>query len=90
MYSHTKKVGSLGRYGPRIGRKLRNEIRKIENISKRNRCPYCGGKVRKKAVGIFECKSCSKRFTGGAYLTINEKVVKATMEESISKPEEVK
>ncbi len=74
MYSHTRKVGSVGRYGSRIGRKLRDEIRKIEDLSKENKCPNCGRKVKRKSTGIWECKSCGLKFTGGAYTPTTTKI----------------
>lgn len=69
MYSHTKKVGSLGRYGARIGRKIRNEIRKIEDETRRSlKCPNCGKMgLKRPAAGIWVCKSCNISFSGGAY-----------------------
>jgi len=70
MYSHTKKVGSLGRFGSRTGRRIRKEIRKIEDGAKKNRCPNCNKKVIRKSSGIWECKSCGLKFAGGAYLTV--------------------
>lgn len=70
MYSHTKKVGSGGRYGPRIGRKIREEVRKIEDAAKKpGNCPRCGrSRVKRIASGIWECKPCRIRFSGGAYM----------------------
>ncbi len=82
MYARTKKVGSLGRYGPRIGGKIRREVRKIEDKAKQNRCTSCGKNVRRIASGIWECRFCGMKFTGGAYYTITKK--RTT---SISKPE---
>ena len=82
MYARTKKVGSVGRYGPRIGGKIRREVRKIEDKTKQNRCTSCGKKVRRIASGIWECRFCGMKFTGGAYYTVTKK--RAT---SISKPE---
>jgi len=82
MYARTKKVGSVGRYGPRIGGKIRREVRKIEDKAKQNRCTSCGKKVRRIASGIWECRFCGMNFTGGAYYTVTKK--RAT---SISKPE---
>ncbi len=63
----TKKVGSTGKYGSRYGLKIRRKILKVE--SKKDRvCPYCGKKQLKRvAAGIWECKKCGARFTGGAY-----------------------
>jgi len=69
MYSHTKKVGSLGRYGTRIGRKIRTEVLKIEVDSRKSaKCPTCGKeKVKRKAPGIWKCNSCDIEFSGLAY-----------------------
>lgn len=77
MYSHTKKVGSLGRYGPRIGRKIRDEVKKVEDESKRSRgCPQCGKpKLKRKAAGVWGCKACSYVFAGGAYIPSRRKPV---------------
>jgi len=82
MCARTKKVGSLGRYGPRIGGKIRREARKIEDKARQNRCPSCGKKVRRIASGIWKCGSCEMNFTGGAYYTVTKKRIT-----SISKPE---
>ena len=67
MYSHTKKVGRVGRYGPRIGRKLREEIRKMEDKQKVTKCPDCGKKITRETRGIWECRSCGVKLAGGAY-----------------------
>lgn len=77
MYSHTKKVGSVGRYGPRIGRKIREGMKKIEDGAKRlNACPSCSKKrVVRKSSGVWKCSSCGITFTGGAYITRHEKKV---------------
>jgi large subunit ribosomal protein L37Ae len=77
MYSHTKKVGSLGRYGPRVGRKLRYEAIKVENESRRTRnCPTCTrGKVKRTGAGIWECKACGFTFTGGAHMPVIKRVI---------------
>jgi len=82
MCARTKKVGSVGRYGPRIGGKIRREVRKIEDKAKQNSCPSCGKKVRRIASGIWKCRFCGMNFTGGAYYTVTKK--RTT---SISKPE---
>ncbi len=73
MYSHTKKVGSLGRYGPRIGRKIRYEVRRIEDSEKGNACPNCGRYIKKEGSGIWKCGFCRLKFAGGAYFTTTEK-----------------
>ncbi len=69
MYSHTKKVGSTGRYGARLSRKARENLKSIEeNKRKTSDCKFCGkNKVKRKTVGIWSCKSCGMEYTGGAH-----------------------
>ncbi len=78
MCSRTKKVGSLGRYGPRIGGKIRREIRKVEDMARQNRCPSCGRSVRRTASGIWKCRFCGMNFTGGAYYSMTERTMLVT------------
>jgi len=70
MYSHTKKVGSTGRYGSRMGTRMRSAIRKIEDESKSpHKCPECGReRVKRRVAGIWRCSSCGLEFAGGAYM----------------------
>mmetsp|Transcript_26033 Transcript_26033/g.31937 ORF Transcript_26033/g.31937 Transcript_26033/m.31937 type:complete len:96 (-) Transcript_26033:155-442(-) len=65
----TKKVGITGKYGTRYGATLRKLIRKIEvSQTTKYRCAFCGkDKVKRKCVGIWECKGCRKVVAGGAY-----------------------
>jgi len=94
--ARTKKVGSVGRYGTRIGGKVRRETKKIEDKSRQNKCPACGRKVRRISAGIWECKSCRLKFAGRAYLSATEKAVpmaeEVEVEEKpkVAKIEEVK
>ena len=76
MYSHTKKVGSLGRYGPRVGRKLRNEAVKIEvDRRKASRCPTCvRGKLKRVSAGVWMCRTCGHTFTGGTHIPTSKQV----------------
>ncbi|HIQ50961.1 MAG TPA: 50S ribosomal protein L37ae [Nautiliaceae bacterium] len=69
MTLRTKKVGSAGRLGARYGLKIRKRVSEIEFIQrKKHKCPYCSKKaVRRIAYGIYYCKSCDSKFTGGAY-----------------------
>ncbi len=72
MFSHTKKVGSVGRYGTRIGWKTRKRVLRVEQESAKSRnCPSCGkNRVKRSSAGIWDCPSCGNSFTGGAYVSI--------------------
>ena len=76
-FSHTRKVGSLGRYGPRVGRKLRNEAVKVEvEAARGSRCPTCfTGRLRRVSAGIWRCRSCGFTFTGGTHIPVIKRVV---------------
>jgi large subunit ribosomal protein L37Ae len=65
----TKKVGSAGRFGVRYGKRIRSEVMTVEKKSKqKQKCPYCKRLTAKRmAKGIWHCKKCKKKFTGGAY-----------------------
>jgi len=85
MYSHTKKIGSMGRYGPRIGRKVRDEAKKVEEEARTTQvCPTCNKKktLWRIASGIWKCKTCGVKFTGGAHLPISKKKVSVAQEGS--------
>nr|PNR52815.1 hypothetical protein PHYPA_009190 [Physcomitrium patens] len=58
MTKHTKKAGIIGKYGTRHGASLRKQVKKWKSAIKR------------KAVGIRNCKDCGKVKAGGAY-TLN-------------------
>ncbi|KAL3537104.1 hypothetical protein ACH5RR_000470 [Cinchona calisaya] len=65
----TKKAGIVGKYGTRYGASLRKQIKKME-VSQHSKylCEFCGKyAVKRKAVGIWGCKDCSKVKAGGAY-----------------------
>ncbi|OAT06631.1 50S ribosomal protein L37Ae [Blastomyces gilchristii SLH14081] len=69
MTKRTKKVGVTGKYGTRYGASLRKQVKKME-VSQHARyvCTFCGkNSVKRKAVGIWECRSCSKVVAGGAW-----------------------
>ncbi|MBP2172275.1 50S ribosomal protein L37Ae [Methanococcus voltae] len=68
-YSHTKKVGSAGRFGPRYGRKLRVRLRNVEMKQKKAyKCPVCGfPKLKRAGTSIWVCSKCNAKLAGGAY-----------------------
>ena len=58
---------SVKRFGSRYGRRVRDRVAEVE--AKTNQyCPYCRStSVKRQAVGIWNCKKCNSKFTGGAY-----------------------
>ncbi|MAG50445.1 50S ribosomal protein L37ae [archaeon] len=70
--ARTKKIKSAGRFGPRYGRKIKERVIKIESTQKRwQKCPYCkANRVKREAIGIWQCKKCNKKFTGKAYTAV--------------------
>lgn len=66
----TKKLKSVARFGARYGLGVKSRVLDIEQKQKQKfNCPQCGFlKVKRKARGIFECKKCGARFTGGAFI----------------------
>ena len=66
----TKKVGVTGRCGARYGSTLRKRTRLIlEKMKGDIKCPKCitNGTVKRISTGIWHCKKCGAKFTGGAY-----------------------
>ena len=67
--SHTKKVGTSGRLGPRYGRKTRFKVRTVEAQQRsKQECPNCSKpKIKRLSQGIYECRACNAKMTGRAY-----------------------
>ncbi|KAI9294051.1 AOX-domain-containing protein [Neoconidiobolus thromboides FSU 785] len=65
----TKKVGVVGKYGTRYGASLRKQIKKMEITQHaKYTCTFCGkDSVKRRAVGIWECRGCKKVLAGGAW-----------------------
>jgi large subunit ribosomal protein L37Ae len=76
-----KKFGSVNRFGPRYGRRLKNKLADIEKKSKKlGKCPFCmriGAK--RVAMGIWQCRKCGAKFSGNAYY-LGEKVSAVQLE----------
>ena len=69
MSRRTKKVGRSGKFGARYGLSVKKQIRSVEtNKSAKYACPRCCKQnVKRVSSGIWECRSCSLKFAGGAY-----------------------
>ncbi len=65
----TKKVGSTGRFKGRYGVGIKKRVLKVENKAKElGACSFCGfDKIKRVAAGLFVCRKCGAKFTGGAY-----------------------
>lgn len=79
MPSHTKKVGSAGRFGARYGLRIRKKIWEIEQVQRqKHKCPSCFKFALKRlAAGIWLCGACDTKFAGGAYIPDLEKQLTA-------------
>lgn len=68
-----RKAGITGKYGARYGAVVRKRAKALmEGMkSKDVRCPRCAtkGKLERLSTGIWHCKKCEAKFTGGAYLS---------------------
>ena len=71
-----KKLGSVKRFGPRYGTTVKIRLAKVEHEQKKlHKCPYCNAKkVKRVALGIWQCKKCKAKFTGKAYTISSKKV----------------
>lgn len=65
-----KRTGITGKYGARYGSELRKRARLIlEKMKGDTKCPKCEtrGSIHRISTGIWHCRKCDARFTGGAY-----------------------
>jgi len=69
MMGRTKKIGPAGGFRARYGATVRKRyIEVVTETKRRHRCPQCGTlAVKRRSVGIWECRKCGFTFTGGAY-----------------------
>ena len=65
----TKKIGAAGKFGARYGIKIRKRFLEVnKKLKSKNMCPSCqSDKLKRVSSGIYECKKCGKKMTGGAY-----------------------
>jgi large subunit ribosomal protein L37Ae len=71
------KSGSTKRFGTRYGRTTKERYGAIERLQKATyACPSCHyDKIKRVALGIWECGKCTKKFAGRAY-TLGTKTIK--------------
>ncbi len=75
MGRRTKVVGIAARFGARYGATLRKKWKEVmERRYAYYTCKFCGAKVRMKriAIGIWQCPKCGRIFAGGAYQPFTE------------------
>jgi large subunit ribosomal protein L37Ae len=65
-----KKVGSVARFGPRYGVRIRSRILEIEkDAAKEIACPRCGAySVGRVSTSIYACRHCGHKYAGRAYV----------------------
>jgi len=64
-----KKYGIIKRFGARYGATIKLRLATVEvEQRKKHKCPYCGTpKVRRVALGIWQCGKCGAKFSNKAY-----------------------
>ncbi|MHA1805772.1 MAG: 50S ribosomal protein L37ae [Promethearchaeota archaeon] len=76
MARKKSKSGISGRFGARYGTTLRKRWRKVMEREKgKIKCPRCEyrGAVHRVSTGIWHCRKCDAKFTGGAYYIITQR-----------------
>jgi large subunit ribosomal protein L37Ae len=69
MARRTQQVGSVGRFGPRYGVRIRRRVQEIEQSRRaKHVCPKCQAQaVHRRSSGVWQCRHCGHVFAGGAY-----------------------
>lgn len=75
MPTKSKKTKSTGRFGARYGKRVKDNVVKVESKQrKKQKCPFCGKLgVKRVSKGIWQCtrKSCGKKFASGTFYLKN-------------------
>lgn len=62
-----KKIGAAGRFGAGYG-KIKEKFNAVESKQRtRQPCPFCRGRAKRQAKGIWLCGKCGKNFAAGAF-----------------------
>jgi len=69
MAAKKKKIKAAGKFGSRMGRKVRVNFNKVESLQrKRQQSPFHPtGRAVRLSAGIWKCKKTGKIFAGPAY-----------------------
>lgn len=62
-----KKIGSAGRFGAGYGKVKERLVAVEEKQRTKQVCPFCKGRAKRQANGIWACKKCGKVFAGGTF-----------------------
>lgn len=89
MARRTRKAGSVGRFGPRYGVRIRRRAQEIEEgLKHRSECPRCAAiAVRRSSTGVWTCRRCGYVFAGGAYRPIVTTSFKREVDETVKETE---
>ncbi|MCD6522313.1 MAG: 50S ribosomal protein L37Ae [Candidatus Diapherotrites archaeon] len=70
----TKKTGVTARFGARYGKRVRDNVKKIEEKKRAKYvCPKCGKvSVKRERYAVWKCTKCGAEFSGGAYVPQTE------------------
>lgn len=69
MSTKSKKTKSSGRFGARYGKKVKDNLVKVESKQRtKQKCPFCEKLgVKRLAKGIWKCPKCDKKFASNTY-----------------------
>ncbi|MBA3043781.1 MAG: 50S ribosomal protein L37ae [Candidatus Thermoplasmatota archaeon] len=81
MSKKTKKSGLSAKFGARYGVSVKSRLKTVEmKAKKKYTCPKCSyTSVRRVSAGIWECRHCGLKFTGGAYVPVTQMAGEASM-----------
>jgi len=68
MGRKTKKVRAAGKFGAGYGTNVRKNFNAIEDLQRKSQpSPYCKGRAKRIAAGIWKCLKTGRIFAGPAY-----------------------
>jgi len=69
MATKSKKSKSAGRFGARYGKKIKDNLVKVEIKQRvKQKCPFCEKLgVKRLSKGIWNCSKCDKKFASNTY-----------------------